>query len=35
MKIAARCENGSYAFYVNGEQIGVSSAAFTPAVINF
>jgi hypothetical protein len=35
MKIAARCENGSYAFYVNGEQIGVSSAAFTPAVSSF
>ena len=35
MKIAARCENGSYAFYVNGEQIGISSAAFTPSVSDF
>jgi hypothetical protein len=35
LKIAARCENGSYAFYVNGEQIGISSAAFTPSVSGF
>jgi len=35
LKIAARCQNGSYAFYINGEQIGISSAAFTPSVSIF
>jgi len=32
MKIAARCQNGSYALYINGVQIGVASTAFTPSI---
>ena len=32
MKIAARFQNGSYAFYINGVQIGVASTAFTPSI---
>jgi hypothetical protein len=35
LKIAARCENGSYALYINGVQIGISSQAYTPSASAF